>query len=231
MKTHQTSIFGLLSIALVFTACQKDGIVDMDLLENKSDRVETQELDPNMSRSIPVPVNFELQQMVDIQKPDCATSSSLEEGSQDQVEKSEGCYGTYGLSSQDGRGWVEDFGSFTSHVDLEYDPTADEINGTVTIVFDRESATLVLKAMGRVLKTATPSEGRTLVVGLESTKFSKPYDMSNFIGQIHIMRADLITDSKSLENDALMVINGEFGVEARDPGDYAIEHIHNSSDK
>ena len=228
MNTQQTSIFALVSIALVFTACQKDSIVDMDILNNKEARVEQQSFDASLNKSIPEPVGFELQQMAEIQRPDCATSSSLESNTGDQSENSDGCYGKYGLHGDSGHGWIEEFGSFTSRVDLVWDPVANEVNGTVTFEFDRESATLVLKAMGSIEKRSTPSEGNTLVVGLEDVKATGPLDLSHFVGQLYIMRADLISDNKAQIEDALIMIKGDFGVENRDPGDYAIERTHNN---
>gem|GEM_PF-3362148 len=227
MRTQQTSIFALLSIALVFTSCQKDSLVDMDILSQKDAGIDQQVFEPGLNKSILVPVGLKLSQTVEIHRPDCA-NSLLEEKAGDQTEKSKGCYGKYGLTDDNGRGWTEEFGSFTSHVDLEYDPAANAINGTVTFVFDRKSAILVVKAMGSVVRMAPTSEGNMLMVGLEGSKTSGPLDLSNFVGQLYIPHADLTSERSDLDHDASIVIEGSFGVESRDPVDYAIERIHNN---
>lgn len=227
MKTPQTSIFALLSIALVFTACQKDSIVDMDILSQKDSGVEQQDFVPGLSKSIPVPVGFEHSQIVEIQRPDCS-SSTLEEKATDQISMTNGCYGVYGLTDESGRGWVEEFGSFTSKVSLEYDPSANEINGTVTFIFDRESATLVLKTVGRVEKSSSTSNGKMLMVSLKGAKTSGPFDLLGFVGQLYVMRAELISDPNARDHNLSIKIIGDFGVDVRNPGDYAIEKIHNN---
>ncbi len=232
MKTQQTSIFGLLSIALVFTACQKDNIVDMDILADKDAQIEMDGSGFSTDASIPEPPSLdnsaiELNQVVKIKRPDCASGSSLEKVGDDNRSSREDCYGEYGLSGNDGRSWVAEFGSFTSHVALQYDPVSNELTGKVTLEFDGEPAALVLVPTGSVERRISPSEGSNLMVDIQSKRGAGPLGGTNFKGQIYIMHSDLVFSSKSLENEVNIMIKGSFGVEARDPGEYAIERTHN----
>jgi hypothetical protein len=222
MKTSQKSIFALLSLALAFSACQKDGLVDRDLLAGNDISIDNQQPDYETDARIPDPLNastaaFQIEQKVLIQRPDCDLGPALKKDEENSRRSSNGCYGKYNLSSRDGRGWVEEIGSFTSIVDLEYDPMSKEINGTVILEMDGEQSNIVLKAMGSIESQSSPSESTTLMVKLESGKGSGSSGLPNFEGQIYISNAEEVFSERSSVDYSVILITGYFGIEVRGP--------------
>jgi hypothetical protein len=241
MKNSQKSILGMLAIALALTSCQKDDLVDMDLLSNKGDRLENMQPEYQNSLWTPDPqdsriIAFELNQKVSIEKPDCFTSVSEEKTDQESRGSSNDCYGTYNLSSEDGRGWVDEIGSFTLIVDLDCDPVSQIVSGTVTLVFDVDNSRVVLGANGSMTKGNRPSSGSTLEVGLKSIRNSRSNGLNNFKGHLYIKDMDKIFNNRIGLKHTMVLITGSFGVEVRnsnnvkvkDPGNKDAEQVHNN---
>jgi hypothetical protein len=205
MKTRITSIFALASTLLLFSACEKDALVDSLAPEYTNDV--TAEM-----RSSEF-VKFEIWQQVDILQPDCGdpimTNDTEEDG--DEISKSSGCMGTYGLTSDEGQGWTQDYGRLTSIVELKFDASTNQVDGTIEFKFPADNDMLVLKALGKITRDASSDEGTTIMVHILSMKGTGRFANVNFSGSLTIMEADQIFDGDVIDYYATIYIKGAFG--------------------
>ena len=191
---------------LVFSACQKDSLVDNVAPEY------TVDVSSDL-RSSEV-VQFELWQQVDILQPDCDDSSmtSNSEDNDDEITKTSGCTGVYGLTGYDnGQGWIHEYGRFLSVIELKFDADRNQVNGTVELSFPADKDMLVLKALGDITKESSTDGGSTLMVHVLSMKGTGRFKYVNFSGQLTIMEADQIFDGDATDHYATVYIKGSFG--------------------
>ena len=206
MKTRITITFALASMLLFFSACQKDSLVDNVAPEYTADvssDLRSSEL-----------VQFELWQQVDIQPPDCddAIMTSNSEDNEDEITKTSGCTGVYGLTGYgDGQGWILEYGRFLPVIELKFDADKNQVNGTVELFFPADNDMLVLKALGKITKESSTDNGSTLMVHVLSMKGSGRFKYINFSGELTIMEADQIFDGDATDHYATVYIKGSFG--------------------
>jgi hypothetical protein len=207
MKTSFTSILALVSTMLLFNACQKDSLVDSispEYTANKSVEL----------RAISDLITFEIWQNVEILQPDCDTDpimSKNSENNDDEITRYSGCYGQFGLTSNEGQGWMMEYGRFLSTIELMFDPDKDQVRGTINLQFQNEGDMLILMAFGNFTKIELADGGYTLMVNVLSQKGTDRFANVNFSGMLTIMDADLIFDGDAIDYSATLVVKGAFG--------------------
>ncbi len=205
MKTRFTSFYALFFFTLLFSSCQKDALVEPAVPSFADD--ESTELRSGQT------AEFEVWQQVDILQLDCDNDPIMIEDTEDnddEILKTSGCYGQYGLTSYEGYGWILEYGRFTSSVELKFDADKNEVSGTIDLIFPGEGDMLVLNASGLIIRTASSEEGTTLSVDISSRRGTGRFSDVNFRGTLYIMEADQIFDGDATDYYASLLIEGEF---------------------
>jgi len=202
MKTSITKFLGLASMLLMFSACQKDSLVD-----NVTPQYSTDVASDLRSSEI---AQFELWARLDIVQPDCndPIMTRNTEDNIDEITKTSGCTGIYGLSG-DGQGWIAGYGRFLADIVLKFDADNNTVSGTVELTFPPSGDMLVLKAYGKIIKESSDDD-TTLTVGIRFMKGTGVFEYVDFYGKLTIMEADKIFDGHSTEYYATIYITGDF---------------------
>ncbi len=206
MKTSIKQLCALASMLFLFSACEKDSLVDNVNPEYTAD------VSSDM-RSTEM-VQFELWQQIDILQPDCEDPimTSDSEGNDDEVTKTSGCMGIYGLTGYDnGQGWIQEYGRFLSVIELRFDADRNQVNGTIQLKFPADSDMLVLKAVGEIHREVSSEDGTNLMIHVLSMKGTGRFKYVDFSGELTIMDADQIFDGDATDYYATVFINGAFG--------------------
>jgi len=206
MKTRIAQIFALVTILLLFTACQKDSLVD-DISPDYT-------IDDSIEMRSSEAVEFELWQYVGVIHPDCPDVPEMVEHRTEgeyETSKTSGCYGTYGLTSDLGQGYMDEYGRFLSTLDLKFNPDKDQVDGTVTLKFVPDGDMLILKAMGKIIKKESIDGGITLTVQIMFARGTGRFAHVNFNGTLSIMEADLVFNSEAIDYNATILVQGAFG--------------------
>ena len=204
MKTQITSFLALVSVILLLSSCQKDALVDNVVPEYNS------ELSTDLRSSDQS--EFTMWQEVDILQPDCNDPIMInsEDLDTDELSKTSGCTGLYGLHGDLGQGWIGEYGRFKSEVDLKFDATSKKAYGTISLEFFGPSDILILKAMGDITRVLS-DDGPTIKVNVSSMKGTGRFENAKFHGELTIMEADQIFDGRTKKYQATIMINGAFG--------------------
>ena len=203
MKTPITKFLGLASMLLMFSACQKDSLVD-----NVTPQYSTDVASELRSSEI---AQFELWTRLDIVQPDCNDRIMTRdtEDKIDEITKTSGCTGLYGLSGDEGQGFIAGYGRFLTDIVLKFDADNNRVSGTVELTLRPSGDMLVLKAYGEIIKEST-DEGTTMMVHVRFIKGTGVFEHVDFYGELTIMEADKIFDGHSTEYYATIYITGDF---------------------
>jgi hypothetical protein len=206
MKTRLTPFCTIVLITLLFSSCQKDALIDPITPSFTIDESSDLRSSDN--------TEFELWQQVNILQPDCGNDPIMTkdtEGNDDEILKTSGCFGLYGLTSYEGGGWALNYGRFTSIVDLKFDADKNVVSGTIELNFSGVGDMLVLKASGSISSEVSSEDGKTLTVDVTSHKGTGRFAHVSFTGTLYIMEADKIFDGDATDYYATLYIKGEFG--------------------
>lgn len=189
---------------VLFNACQKDS------LSERVTPIYTDDISNDLRSS--EPVQFEVWQQLDILQPDCNDPIMIKdtEYNDDEISKTSGCTGTYGLTGYVGQGFAEEYGRFLSIVELKFDANKNKVEGTIEFKFVAEGDMLVLKAVGEISRIST-EEGTTLRVHVMHRKGTGRFQHVRFNGDLSILEADQIFDGDAIDYNATIYINGSFG--------------------
>jgi len=207
MKTTRCQMFALLSMMFLFISCQKDAFVE----SISPDYIETESTELRSPSSV---MKFELWQHVDIQKLDCGEEAILAKtsGNNDyKTARTKECKGLYGLSSDEGHGWILEYGRFSSQINLKVNPETNQVAGSILLEFTTEGDRLVLNVMGNATKEAQSNEGHTLIMNVLSKKGTGRFAYTNFSGTLRVKDADKVFAGKMTDYYTILEVQGGIG--------------------
>ena len=202
MKTQHLFFGTLFAATTMFTSCTEDAMLGGVLPEPITQTEYVQGKSANW-------IILQARQYTEIQQPPC--ENVLQPFTSDNPEVADQpankCYGAYGLTSDEGQGFADALGRFTSKVSLKYDPTTDEFKGYISYKFFQTEDELMLGIKGKY-ETHQTIEGTELHVTAKYIDGTGQFEDCGFQGTLILVQANEIFNGDHLGYPATIIVEG-----------------------